>query len=261
MFDRLHWRFSMEKKRALTGYLFISPFLVGLIVFFLIPVGRSVMFSFSNIEIQPGGYKLINVQFEHYYKALFVHPRFLRALVNSVIAMVTDVPLLLIFSFFTATLMNQKFKGRSLSRAIIFLPVIMTSGVITVLEHNDTLLNLMRSVLSEGGSGGIAASGMALRALEFRNLLIQSDIDPRFVNYLTGAIDRIYDLVSASGVQILIFLSGLQSIPSSVFEASSIEGATSWESFWKITFPMVSPLILVIWSTPSSIPLPMRPMS
>ena len=245
MFSKLYRKLSMKKKRALTGYLFISPFLIGLIAFFLLPVVKSILFSFSEIELQAGGYRLVNVQFQHYHKALYVHPKFLRALVDSVISMVTHVPLLVIFSFFTATLINQRFKGRGLARAIIFLPVIMTSGIIFALEQNNTLLSVMRSALSAASGEGGAAAGTALRALEFKSLLIQSGIDPVLISYLIGAIDRIYDLISASGVQVLIFLAGLQSIPASVFEASNIEGATSWENFWKITFPMISPLILV----------------
>jgi ABC-type sugar transport system permease subunit len=159
--------------------------------------------------------------------------------------MLVDVPIILIFSFFTAVLINQKFKGRGAARAIIFLPVILTSGVIFALERNDMLLSLMRSTMNPEYGKGVGILGSSMKSLELRNLLYQTDIDPRFISYITGAIDRIYNVISSSGVQILITLAGLQAIPASVYEASTIEGATGWENFWKITFPMVSPLILV----------------
>ena len=139
---------------------------------------------------------------------------------------------------FAANLLNQKFKGRSLARAIFFLPVILTSGVMLVIDSGDLLQSSLGMTQTDGQEG-------AFRAVELARLLLQTRLSTRFIDYIVSAVDRIYDIVSASGVQILIFLAGLQSISPSLFEASNIEGATGWENFWKITFPMVSPLILV----------------
>jgi ABC-type sugar transport system permease subunit len=230
---------AMEKRRAIAGYVFISPFLLGLIFFFLYPFLQSVIFSFNSIQIGTQGYEMTGVGFGNYHRAFMVHPTFRRVLVESIIQMITDVPLIIIFSFFAANLINQKFRGRAVARAIFFLPVILTSGIILAVENNDLLLGIMSGAIQPDTAAG------AVRALELRTLLLETRLHPRFVGYIIDAVDRLYEIVKASGVQILIFLAGLQTISPSLYEASTMEGATGWENFWKITFPMISPLILV----------------
>lgn len=229
---------DLTRKRAAMGYLFVLPFIIGLITFFLIPLVQSFIFSLNKLEVAEGGYNLIPMGFENYNRALRVHASYVRDLWESVRYMIANVPLIIIFSFFAANLLNQKFKGRSLARAIFFLPVIVTSGVMLVVDSGDLLQSSLGMTQTDGTEG-------AFRAVELARLLLQTRLSERFIDYIIGAVDAIYDIVSASGVQILVFLAGLQSISPSLFEASNIEGATGWENFWKITFPMVSPLILV----------------
>lgn len=231
-------RLSLTSKRAMMGYVFVSPYIIGLIAFFMIPIIQSFIFSMNRFEVVQDGYTLIPNGFEYYHRALFVHPDFTRNLVESIIDMVANVPLIIIFSFFAANLLNQKFRGRAMARAIFFLPVILMSGVMRTVDSGDLLqssLGLTQTNTSQG----------SFQAIELARILFQTRLDPRFIDYIISAVNRIYEIVSASGVQILVFLAGLQSIPPSLFEASNIEGATGWENFWKITFPMVSPLILV----------------
>lgn len=229
---------DLTRKRAAMGYLFVLPFIIGLITFFLVPLVQSFIFSLNKLEVAEGGYNLIPMGFENYNRALRVHASYVRDLWESVQYMIANVPLIIIFSFFAANLLNQKFKGRSLARAIFFLPVIVTSGVMLVVDSGDLLQSSLGMTQTDGTEG-------AFRAVELARLLLQTRLSERFIDYIIGAVDAIYDIVSASGVQILVFLAGLQSISPSLFEASNIEGATGWENFWKITFPMVSPLILV----------------
>lgn len=236
-------RLTLEQEKALTGYAFISPFLIGLIMFFMVPIIRSIIFSFNELEVTPTGYKLNYVKFENFKKAFLVDPDFRRILLNSIGQMLRDVPLIIIFSFFAATLLNKEFKGRALARAIFFLPVVLTSGVIIAIEHSDMLLSMAKESFAEEVVSN--ASGVGMQAFNLRRLLLQTRMDPRFIGYITQAIDNIYQVVTASGVQILVFLAGLQTISPSLYEAAVVEGATSWEMFWKITFPMISPLILV----------------
>lgn len=233
-------KLNLAKKRAIMGYLFVMPFIIGLITFFFVPMLQSFIFSLNNLEVSPdgSGYNLIANGFENYNRALNVHATFRRDLVEALLNMATNVPLIIIFSFFAANLLNQRFKGRSVARAMFFLPVILTSGVILTIERGDLLQSALGMTQTDSGGG-------AFRAVELARLLLQSRLSPIFIDYIIGAVDRIYEIVTASGVQILVFLAGLQSISPSLFEASNIEGATSWENFWKITFPMVSPLILV----------------
>ena len=234
---------SLEQEKSLIGYAFISPFLIGLIVFFIFPIVRSIVFSFNELEVTSTGYKLNYVRFENFKKAFLVDPDFRRILLESIQQMLGDVPLIVIFSFFAATLLDKEFKGRSLARAIFFLPVILTSGVIIAMENSDMLINMAKESFAEETISGSTGSGM--QALELRQLLLQTRMDPRFIGYITRGIDNIYQVITSSGVQILVFLAGLQTISPSLYEAAVVEGATGWEKFWKITFPMISPLILV----------------
>lgn len=229
---------NLNRKRAMMGYLFVLPFIIGLITFFAVPLVQSFIFSLNKLEVVEGGYNLIYVGFQNYNRALKVHASYPRDLADSLGYMYANVPLIIIFSFFAANLLNQKFRGRSLARAIFFMPVILTSGVMLVIDSGDLLQSTIGMTQTDGQEG-------TFRAVELARLLLQTRLSSRFIDYIVGAVDMIYDIVSASGVQILIFLAGLQSISPSLYEASNIEGATGWENFWKITFPMVSPLILV----------------
>ncbi|MCL2403974.1 MAG: sugar ABC transporter permease [Defluviitaleaceae bacterium] len=234
-------------KKAIVGYLFISPFLVGFIFLFLGTLLQTFEFSRSFMSVGPDGYVLTPVGWDNFRRLFFVDPDFAFELVRAVFGMLPEVAMIIIFSFFTATLINQKFMGRSLARAVLFLPIILTSGVVLALEMNDAML----LYLSDVSGQAMALDGDSMRLLNsidnmLGNLFItvgNFTIDPAFM--IVMAIDNIYDIIIASGVQILVFLAGLQSIPPSLYEASTVEGATGWENFWKITFPMISPLVLV----------------
>jgi ABC-type sugar transport system permease subunit len=138
-----------------------------------------------------------------------------------------------------ALILNQEFKARGFVRAIFFLPVILSSGVMIGLETNNSLLANMAEIIREGN----LLKSSITKVLE--DILVAEGAASDFMAYIFAIINQIYDIAMASGIQIIIFLSALQTIPASMFEAAEIEGATSWECFWKITFPMVSPLILV----------------
>ncbi|MCR4636706.1 MAG: sugar ABC transporter permease [Butyrivibrio sp.] len=234
-------RLTLVGKEAVAGLLFIIPFLIGFFGNFLPLILESIRFSLSNMEVTSKGYALtpaLKNGFEHYIRLLTIDPDFNQMLLRSMRDMVLKVPLVIIFSFFSANLLNQEFRGRAIARSIFFFPVILTSGVILGLENSDLLVR----TLSETGQS--AEDSQAL--LNVSHLLLEyTDLPVNIISYLTSAIDGIYDIIIASGVQILIFLAALQSISPSLYEASSIEGATAWESFWKITFPMISPIILV----------------
>src|SRR5699024_727987 len=164
---------------------------------------------------------------------------FNRTLIEVIVDMVVNVPLIVFFSLFIAVVLNQQFRGRMIARAVFFLPVILASGVIFSIESGDFLQNVM------SGSGGEEQSAQTgLRSFQLEMLLLDAGINQHIITYLTEAVNRIYEIVGASGVQIIIFLAGLQSISPHLYEVAKIEGAKGYESFWKITFPMISPLIL-----------------
>lgn len=236
------WHLSLTGKEAVSGLLFILPFLIGFFLIFLPLIVESLRFSFSDMQVGADGYTLTrtsNHGFYHYLRAFTIDPDFNLMLLTSIGQMLIQVPLVLIFSFFAANLLNQKFHGRTAARSIMFLPVIISSGVVIALENSDLLVNTMNSAADL--SGGELSSYLNVMGFLTEYTSLPSSV----ISVLSRAVNGLYDIVIASGVQILIFLAGLQSISPSLYEASSMEGATQWENFWKITFPMISPLILV----------------
>lgn len=232
---------SMQRRRARTGYFFILPFMIGFVLFMLKPMIQSLTMTFSNVKLVPGqGFTQTFVGIDNYRHAFLVDPEFNEDLLNEISRMGINTIATLVLSFVIAVILNQDFKGRTLARAIFFLPVILSSGVLPGIEKQNEFYDMMAGVAAsvEGASGvNISAS--------LQNLLSVSGVGSGVFDVVFQMIDAIYDIVMASGIQIIIFLSGLQAISPSLYEAAHVEGCSAWESFWKITFPMVSPLLLV----------------
>lgn len=229
---------TLAQKNAIAGYLFILPFIIGFIAFLGYPLIESIQMSLSEVTVGNGGFSMRFIGINNFKKAFTVDPEFNRFLTESISSMLYKVPATLVFSFFVALLLNQEFKGRGFVRAIFFLPVILSSGVIVGLEYNNTLLQGMEDVVKESGSN------LSITAT-LQTILDTGGMGSKFFGYVFDILDSVYDIAIAAGIQIIIFLSGLQTISTSMYEAAKIEGCTAWESFWKITFPMVSSLILV----------------
>lgn len=236
-------KMSLIQRRMMNGYLFILPWLIGFIAFYLKSIIQTVQFSFSELSVGAvGGYSLEYVGLENYNYAFAVHPEFKQILTTSVGNMLIDVPLIIFFSLFMALLLNKKFKGRTLVRAIFFLPVILNAEAITA------AMELSRQMMA----GGLSAASEEVASAASSGISIEYYIDlfkdlalPDVVlEYIVAAVTRISDIITASGVQIVIFIAALQSIPGSMYEVAKIEGATAYETFWKVTFPMVMPHII-----------------
>jgi len=232
---------TLEGKNAITGYLFLLPFLIGFMAFMFFPILESLRMVFSNVKIDTvnHGFTMEFIGIENIKRVLTVDPEFNRLVTEEIARMALIVPAIIIFSLFVALLLNQEFKARSVVRAVFFLPVILSSGIMIGLETNNSLLNSMADIIKEGN----LMKSSITKVLE--DVLVVEGAASDFMGYIFRIINQIYDIAMASGIQIIIFLSALQTIPVSMFEAAKIEGATAWECFWKITFPMVSSLILV----------------
>ena len=231
---------GLQRRKAIAGYIFISPFIVGFLVFMVKPFFQSLYMSFCTVEVGAGNFEPIWKGLDNYIRAFRIDPEFTRLLTEEVSRMVIDSLAIMVFSFFVALILNQKFKGRALVRAIFFLPVILSSGVILGLETDNSLMAQVQVAIEEN------TTGMSITAA-VENILRTAGVGVRAFETVFEIIDNIYNIAISSGIQIIIFLSGLQTISTSMYEAADIEGCTKWESLWKITFPMVSSMFLVNW--------------
>jgi ABC-type sugar transport system permease subunit len=203
-----------------------------------------------------GGQELSWIGFENYKDAFFTDTGFVQTLLTGLQNLALEIPAILIFSLFMAIMLNQKMVGRAAFRAIFFVPVILSTGIMESIASVDNLSDSMMGGIDSGaGSGGSAvegaggaagaAGGGLISAMDIEGLFAGMKIGTGLVETIVGLINSIYDIVNRSGVQMLIFLAALQSISPAIYESCKIDGATAWETFWKITFPMVSPMILV----------------
>lgn len=232
---------TMPAKRARTGTLFILPFIIGFLFFMVRPLILSLQMSLNEVNlIRGGGFTMTWNDFYNYHYALQTDPNFNEYLVQEIGRMAINTIATLVLSFVIAVILNQKFKGRILCRIIFFLPVILSSGVLPGTESSNEFFNMMTDI----GKSVEESSGVNV-SLALQELLQVSGVAGDIFDVVFQMIDAIYDIVMSSGIQIIVFLSGLQAISPSLYEAADVEGCSAWESFWKITFPMVSPLLLV----------------
>lgn len=232
-------KISYEKRKAMYGYGFIALWFVGTIYFFIMPLIESLRYSFYQTQPEGGGMKLSNFGITNYKNAFTTDLNYVPALTSMLKNTLLNTPLIIVFSVFIAVILNQKFKGRTLARAIFFLPVIIATGpVIDIITGN----------MSTGGySGGseqfssLFEANLVDELLEFLGIYNISD---KLTDIISGLTSDIMNLVWKCGIQILLFLSALQGIPYSAKEAASMEGATAWEYFWKITVPYISPMLV-----------------
>lgn len=231
---------GLQRRKAISGYLFIAPFIIGFLAFMVKPLFQSLYMSFCTVEVSPNGIHNVFKGLANYIQAFTVDTEFNRLLVEEISRMCINSLAIMVFSFFVALILNQKFKGRALVRAIFFLPVILSSGVILGVESNNALLASVQNMVEETTSTTSVTDAI-------KSILLTSGIGASAFEKVFDIVDGIYDVAIASGIQIIIFLSGLQTISTNMYEAAAIEGCTAWESLWKITFPMISSLFLVNW--------------
>ena len=232
---------SLEKRKARAGYVFVLPFIIGILLVYIPILIDSVWLSFFERQAGDfGTFKYVYRGFQYYKYAFTGSADFITSLLGGLQQLIFEVPAVIIFSLFIAVVLNQKMLGRAAFRAIFFVPVIISTGLMESINGNDMMSGEMSGGIDDGsGGGGI------INMMQVENLFRQMAVGGELVTYVVGLVNDIYNIINYSGVQMLIFLAGLQSISDSIYEACRIDGATGWETFWKITFPMISPMILV----------------
>ena len=237
-------KISASAGKKLFAVLLLIPFAVGFILFFLRPLILSFKYSLNDMNLS--GLEVIYKfkGFGNYYKALFVDTDFRSKLLSSLYELALNVPLILFFSLFAATLLSKEFPGRDFARVMLFLPVIISTGVLLQLESTDYLLNQGAMALASSAESSDSSATYST-TLGLRELLLSLNMPDKVTGYMSSVIGSFYTVLTSSGVQITLMIAAWQSILPSLYEASAIEGATAWEDFWKITIPMISPYIFV----------------
>lgn len=237
-------KLTLAGRRAIFGLVFISPWLIGFVAFYIRSIIMTVQFSLSEVSISAGtgGYQRVYVGIDNFIYEFTKHASFKQMLVTSITNIVIDVPLIIFFSLFMALVLNKKMRGRTLIRAIFFLPVIMNSeAIVSAIEYSRQMimggLSSMSADMTEAASGGV-------NVMYYLELFQDIALPDSILNYIISAVARINDIITASGVQIVIFIAALQAVSPSLYEVSKIEGATGYETFWKVTLPMVTPHII-----------------
>lgn len=214
-------------REALYGYAFVLLWIIGFLVFTLIPLVQTFQYSMNQVTVQATGIDMRFIQWNNYSKALLTDPNFVELLIGYVIETLISVPIIIIFSMIIALFLNLKFRFKGIFRTIFFLPVVITSGPV------------IQELTAQGATSvpEIANSAAVAGFLENLPTSLANPIEYLLTSFIL--------ILWFSGVQILIYLSSLQKIDKAIYEAASIDGASAWESFWKVTLPSLSTTTLI----------------
>jgi ABC-type sugar transport system permease subunit len=209
------------------------------LLFFLQPLIDIVRYSMSTVEITFGNVNLTHTGFDNFRHLFTVDPFFNQLIITLAYPSLITVAIIIVFSLLAAILVNGKFPGRSVVRTIFFIPIIMGANIAaaTLIGEDAATQEIMESIGPEGFGGYVSHF--------FFQTLSDAGLPVALMRIVNDAVAGIFSVLSNSGVPVLIFLAGLQSIPPSLYEVARIEGATPYEAFWKVTLPMISPMILL----------------
>lgn len=218
---------KLKKRESRMGYVFVAPWMLGAVIFLILPLIQSFYYGMCNVKITPKGMLFNYIEFQNYTDIFRLDPLFMEELTGYLLDTLLSVPVIVVFSLIISLLLNGKMKGKGIFRTIYFLPVIVVSGPVM-------------SQLADQG----AASIPAMNVTAITGILY--DVLPHFVvEPIAGLFNNMIMVLWYSGVQILIFLAAIQKIDSTLYEAAKIDGGSGWECFWKITLPTIQPMILL----------------
>ena len=213
-------------RSTITGTLFFLPWLIGFFAITAYPLVYSLVICFNQVQIKPGAIELKPVGWEYFRQAFAVDTEYPTKLISSLASVLIGTPLVVVFSLVIALLLNRRFRGRTVYRIVFFLPVVIMSGPV------------MSELMTESSAMSINMDIMGLRS-------ILMELDYGWARILLTFLNSFVRILWFCGVQIIVFLAGLQKIDRNMYEAAAIDGATAWEAFWKITLPHLRPIILL----------------
>lgn len=233
---------GIEAIKRRYGLLFVLPWIVGVVIFVLVPLISSFIYGLSTTEMTADGMKLTFVGFKNYYRLFVQDPDYVNEMVESLSSLFTSLPIVVALSMVLALVLNQKFHGRMLARAVFFLPVIIGSSVVMTQLAGFS----MQSGIMESAGAGAGASAGYMNVINFTDLLNRLELPQSINDLLESYLQDTFNLIWSCGIQILLFVSGLQTIPEQLYEVGKVEGITAWEEFWYITVPMMGRVILLV---------------
>ena len=229
---------SLERRKNRNGFLFVLPWFIGVLMFFIVPMIKSIWYSFSDVTLEADGFKAVFVGLEQYKYIITEEPNYMDNLTSSLASYLTSLPIIIAVSLIIAIMLNTKFKGRIVFRMIYFLPAIIAGSMI--LDYLNGGSMSMESISTTAGSAYVVNS------VDFMELLSDLNLPEEINKLISQYIASVFNLIWNCGIPIILFISGLQSIPETLYEASKVEGANKWEEFWYITVPMLSNVILLV---------------
>ena len=234
---KLRKNVGIETLKSRYAYIFVTPWIIGLLWFFVFPLLQSVLFSFSNVTIGVGKINLEFVGLKNFEYILTEDPLFVDNLFVELGKMFYTVPLIIIISLVIGILLNAKFKGRMLFRAVYFLPVIIAAGPVLKLLFMYQSGNITNQAQEEAVAGTM---------IDVSTLIAYIGLPTQISEYLNIALSGLMTIIWNCGIQIVLFIAGMQTIPDLLYEVSKVEGATKWEEFWFITFPLLSQVVILV---------------
>ena len=228
---------SLKAQHAKWAWVFLAPWLIGILLFFVWPMAQSVIYSFSRLTITSEGFHLEWVSLENYSYLFTKDTFFLPNLTEALGEVIPSVLMITAFSLLIAVILKENFIGRSAARTVFFFPVMIASGVIiTILKEQ-----VMMSVSTSDNT-----ASYLFQAPDLVSTFAAFGLPDFVLTSITDIVNGFFDLTWKSGVQMLLLLSAINNIPQSFYEAAVLDGADAWTKFWKITFPAITPSLLVV---------------
>ena len=233
---------GIESIKRRYGYMFVFPWIIGIILFVIIPLFTSVFYGLSETSMTEQGIKADFIGFENYYKLFVESPDYMNLMVDSFSSLFTSLPIIVALSMMLALVLNQKFIGRTFSRAVFFLPVIIGSSVVMAKLAS---FSMQQGIMETSGMAANEGS-QYMNVIDFSELIAKLNLPESIGELISGWLSNTFNLIWSCGIQILLFVAGLQTIPEQLYEVGKVEGISKWEEFWFVTVPMMGRVILLV---------------